>query len=389
MISLQQIFQTYGPEYVSRFGKTMPKNHKKVIARIINCRTADCGTVLYRCGGCGHIIRRHRSCGDRHCPTCQYANTQDWLEKHLKRQLPTPYFLITFTVPEPLRVFLRKHTRDGYNALFAASSETLKAFAADLRYCGVSQPGFFGVLHTWGGQMQYHPHIHYVVVGGGLSKDHTRWQASPARFFAPVKGMSKLFRGRFQRAMKKNGLFKEISVAVWKQAFNVNCQAVGSAENTLRYLAAYVFRIAISNHRIIKVENDRVFFRYQKKGTRVRKVISLPAMEFMRRFLQHVLPKGFVKIRYYGFLAPAAKVEWGRLRTLIQLSGNAVSPVTVEEEKKAEKEDDPAKDLRCPGCGEAMIYMDTLLPVRGQLVSVAGMQRKRKEQKKVGRLPGG
>src|SRR4029434_4523085 len=169
MNSVNDIFRSFGPEYLRHYGNRMPKTHRKVIDAMIACRTESCGLALYQCEQCGESHQLYRSCGNRHCPTCQRHKTRQWLQKQFERHLPTHHFLITFTVPEKLRPFIRKNQRAAYSALFKSSSEAIKKLAPDPHYIGANLPGFFGVLHTWGRTLQYHPHIHYIVPGGALS----------------------------------------------------------------------------------------------------------------------------------------------------------------------------------------------------------------------------
>jgi len=228
--------------------------------------------------------------------------------------------MLTFTVPEPLRAFLRSHQELGYDALFAASSQAIKALVHDPRFLGADRAGFFGVLHTWGRQLQYHPHIHYVVPGGALSSEDGAWYASSPSFFLPVKALSRLFRGKFRALIRKAALLDQIPSETWQQDWNVNCQAVPNAEASIHYLAPYVFKVAISDHRILKVEENAVSFSYKKPGSARLRTLTLDPLEFIRRFLQHVLPKGFMKVRYYGFLSPTAKVPLEDIKVLVELA---------------------------------------------------------------------
>jgi hypothetical protein len=254
-----------------------------------------------------------------------------WLARQLERQLPGHHFMLTFTVPEPLRPFLSHHQRLGYGALFEASSEAIKKLVHDSRFVGGDQAGFFGVLHTWGRQLQYHPHIHYVVPGGALSSEDGAWHASSPGFFLPVKALSRIFRAKFRDRMRKAGLLAQIPTQVWQQDWNVNCQAVPNAEASIAYLAPYVFKVAISDHRILKVEDGRVSFSYQKPGSARRRTLTLDALEFIRRFLTHVLPCGFMKVRYYGFLSPTARVALQEVKTKVELAhGFAVTAPEVD-----------------------------------------------------------
>lgn len=319
-MTINEIFKMYAHEYIDQFGEDMPSVHRKVINAIINCRTGYYGYMIYQCEECGkkHVI--YTSCGNRHCPGCQQHKTHLWLEKQIDKQLPGHHFLITFTVPSSLRLFIRSHQHVCYSALFKSSSDTIKKLAIDEKYIGGDLPGFFGVLHTWGRELTYHPHIHYIVPGGAFSKDDELWHPSRIDFFLPVEAMSKIFKAKFRDEMKKYNLYNDIPPDVWNQNWVVNCQAVGSSAESVKYLAPYVFKVAISNSRIIKIEDHKVFFKYRKSKSNRWRTMILDVMEFMRRFLQHVLPSGFMKLRYYGFLSPGSSVTLEKIRALIQLS---------------------------------------------------------------------
>ena len=193
MPTVADVLRRYGGQYLERFGATMPGEHKKVLHAITACRTGELGTVLYVCQSCGEIHAIGRSCGNRHCPICQHGKTKAWLEKQTDRLLPCPYFLVTFTLPAELRALARSHQRVIYAALFEASSQALCALAANPRFVGTDRLGFFGVLHTWGRTLDYHPHVHYVVPGGGIDEDGSRWLPSRANFLVPEKPLSILF----------------------------------------------------------------------------------------------------------------------------------------------------------------------------------------------------
>lgn len=357
MGAISEIFREFAPEYLRRFGDAMPAEHRKVIDAILLCRTEENGTVVYRCEECGlnHIL--NRSCGNRHCPQCQSHKTKLWLERQMTRMLPGHHFMMTFTVPEELRDLIRSHQRICYAALFAASSAAIKKLCLDPRHVGGDLPGFFGVLHTWGRQLQYHPHIHYVVPGGAISTANRGWQRSGQHFFLPVKALSGIFRAKFRERIEKAGLLSEVPKEVWQKPWNVNSQAVGKSEASIKYLAPYVFRVAISDHRIVKVENGRVLFRYKKHGSNRLRTMELEAMEFMHRFLQHVLPTGFMKVRYYGFMSPNSAIPLEEVRTHIELAYGFDVP-------EHEVETNPKHVLTCRECGNAVRYLFVNLPAK-------------------------
>lgn len=319
MPTVADVLRRYGPAYLERFGAAMPAEHKKVLNAITACRTGQLGGVVYQCACCGATHTMGRSCGNRHCPTCQQDKTKAWLENQLDRLLPCPYFLITFTVPAGLREFVRRNQRIAYAAMFEASSAAIKVLAADPKYVGTTQCGFFGIPHTWGRALDFHPHIHYVVPGGGLSKDGSEWLPSRADFFVPVRALSILFRAKLRDALDRAGLLADIDVAVWRQDWVVHSQAVGDGRGSLKYLAPYVFRVAISDRRIVSCENSRVTFSYRRSGSSRYRKMTVDASEFIRRFLQHVLPSGFPKVRHYGFLSPNCRQSIELVRWLITL----------------------------------------------------------------------
>jgi ribosomal protein L37AE/L43A len=350
MSKIQEIFQTYGPEYVKRYGNNMPSAHRKAIAAIVNCRTGELGMHEYACPSCGKTEHLPRSCGNRHCPSCQQHKARAWLHKQMQKLLPCSYFLLTFTVPEELRRFIRTHQRIAYSAMFDAASASLKKLARDQRFIGADQTGFFAVLHTWGRLMQYNPHIHVVMPGGGLSARRDQWMGSEPDFLVHVKALSPIYRAKLRDAIDKAGLLDHVDPDVWRKPWVVNCKAVGNGKWTLRYLSRYVFRVAISNNRIISCHNGMVTFRWRKVESRRWRKTTIDAMEFIRRFLQHVLPTGLMKIRHYGFLGANAKVPIQRIRELIcdlyEFLANLIQPPVPHE----------SPPRKCPSCGTSMVH---------------------------------
>jgi len=322
---------------------------------IMSCRTPVHGFTVYQCEKCGKTHYIHRGCGNRHCPTCQAGKALTWMDDQLEKLLPADYFLITFTVPEEIRAFMRAHQRETYNALFAASSQAIKVLSPDPKFIGGDLPGFFGVLHTWGRQMQYHPHIHYVAPGGAFNTQDGGWYCARADFYLPVKALSKIYRAKFRDAMQAAGLLHQIDPMTWESGWNVNIQAVGSGEKTVRYLSHYVFKVAISDYRIEKFEDGMVTFRYRKTGSNRDRRITVPAFEFIRRYLQHVLPTGFMKIRHYGFMNANSSVSLDQVRALIELQHG----FEIQIEQQAETSE---RTLYCPDCGGKLIYQFSVLP---------------------------
>jgi hypothetical protein len=316
MTTLRDIFTAFAPAYLERYPH-LPTAHRKVIRAIQNCRSGQYGHSLFQCHTCGGQHRVNHSCGNRHCPQCQQHKTQQWLQHHLDKQLPGPHFLLTFTVPELLRPFIRSQQRLAYHALFHASATALKRLAPDERFIGTNLPGFPGVLHTWGRQLQYHPHIHSIVPGGGLSADRSAWWPSRANFFVPVKALSPIYRALFKEAMAHAGLLEQIDPQVWTIPWNVHSQANHHGHSAFTYLAPYVFKVAISNRRIVSLTDHTVTFTSRKVGSARPPTAQLDVMEFLRRFLQHVLPDGFLKVRHFGCLHASCAVPLATIRLMI------------------------------------------------------------------------
>ena len=362
MGAIQEIFRRSGAAYREQFFDTMPAPHARVIDAITACRSAASGQVIFQCEDCGEPHVAARCCGNRHCPVCQQGKAGAWLARRLARrleqQLPTPYFMLTFTVPEGLREFLRRHPREGYGALFAASAGAIKALAADEKLLGAEAPGFFGVLHTWGRQLQYHPHIHYVVPGGGFDGEG-RWRAASRGFFLPVRALSVVFRAKFRDAIESAGLADEIGAEVWKVAWNVNCQAAGDGGRSLEYLSRYVFKVGISEGRIVSADETEVVFKYRKVNSARERRLALSPEEFIRRFLQHVLPSGFMKVRYFGFLSPGFSMPIEEVKGRIEMAhGFAVRAAPVARDVKEQQ----PRGKGCPHCGGKLRWCSVVLP---------------------------
>ncbi len=302
MSIIQDFFKRYSDEYLDHYGERIPKNHLKTIYAIRMCQSGEFGNLIFNCVECLKTHSIPCCCGNRHCPSCQQYKNDEWLQKQMKKLLPTHYFLVTITLPEKLRDVVRSNQRAAYAALFSCAIASLKKLAKDKRFIGSDLMGALAILHTWGGQLQYHPHIHLIIPGGVLSKDKEEWLPSRKDLFVHTKPLAKIFKAKFKEAMIQNDLIKLFPPSVWEQNWVIDSQSVGRGETALRYLSRYVFRVAISNHRIKSIDNHQVTFSYKNKIKKRWKTITLDAMEFMRRFLQHVLPIGFMKVRHYGFL---------------------------------------------------------------------------------------
>jgi hypothetical protein len=355
MTTLAEIIGQYGAAYEAKYGDRLLPSHRRVMRDIAQCRTAALGGHVYQCDVCDATHYQYHSCQNRHCPQCQHDQGQQWLIQQQAALLPVPYFMVTFTVPPALQEMARRHQKVVYNILFRTSAAALQDLAWDLRYVG-GQIGMVGVLHTWGRQLNYHPHVHYLVPAGGLSPNGEQWISARNTFLIPVKALSILFRAKFRDALKEADLFDQVPAQVWQQDWVTHCQPVGNGEGALKYLAPYIFRIAISNRRILKLADSKVTFRYRESDTGKWRTCTLTAEEFLRRFLQHVLPKGFVKVRYYGLFSPSLRHYLAVIRLWLDTS----APETAILDEGCDV--DAPHPVLCPTCGQVMRWVHKLRP---------------------------
>jgi hypothetical protein len=355
MNPIQEIFRDHGADYLRRYGQNIPPRHRKVISAIRNCGTNECGVHLFACDDCREAHRTGSSCGNRHCPVCQAGKSDEWLRKQMDKILPVNYFMITFTVPEELRRTFRAHPEVCYAALFKAAAGAMKKLAKDPRHIGCETAGFTGILHTWTRQLEYHPHVHFIVPGGGLRQEGTEWKSSGPEFFVPARPLSKIYRAMLVEMLKEAGLV--VPQSVWKTDWVVDIRNVGDGKAALKYLTQYIFRVAIAPSRIIRVAGGKVTFRYQRSGEKKWRLRELEVFEFIRRYLQHVLPHGFTKVRHYGFMSPNSKVGLQTLRELICRLYEILVPLLP---KKALRKKKPWVCKRCGG----HIYWHKFTPPR-------------------------
>lgn len=357
MVELADVFRAYGPAYREQYASRMLPSHLAAMRAIEQCRTEALGGHLYYCADCDENWYSYHSCRNRHCPKCQQDAAQDWLEKQHDLLLPVPYFLVTFTLPQSLRSLARTQQKSVYNLLFRSAAQSLQQLAQDPRFVG-GQIGMVGILQTWTRDLRYHPHVHFLVAGAGLSLDGRHWVRTKNHFFVHVKPLAKLFRGKMRDGLRQEGLLAQTPAPVWRQPWVVDCRPVGKGESALKYLAPYVFRVALSNKRILKLENGQVTFRYQDGETKQQRTCTLSAQAFIQRFLQHVLPKGFVKVRYFGLLAP------GNRSRLIQaqcLLGKTPDP-QLAPQTTTNDDSEGSKAVACPHCGRPMAIIQRLRP---------------------------
>ena len=353
MSTLADIFRQYGTEYLSKYHDHILPSHNKAMRHITSCRTPQMGGQKWLCKTCGKVHYSYHSCRDRHCSKCQTDRIGQWLDKQLDILLPVPYFMATVTAPEALRRVFRSHQKQMYHIFFKASAEALMTLALDKRFLG-AQIGLLGVLQTWTRKLAYHPHIHFLIPGGGL-KDQ-QWKYAKSNLLVHVKPLSRMIRRLFKQRLKQTDLYQSVPNSVWKQEWVCHIEPVRSGENALKYLAPYIYRGPISDRNILNVQNGRVTFRYKEQGSKTFKTSSLDAMEFLRRFLQHVLPKGFVRVRYFGFLATAKRAALDLIKEQIglRLSRKSLCYPTK-----------PKKPMTCPDCGQVLIFVCEIPRLRG------------------------
>jgi hypothetical protein len=354
----------FAPVYQEQFGARMPVRQQQVLQRLLNCRTPALGGALFVCPDCGLRHFRYHSCNDRHCPRCGQADADEWLAKQSAWLLPLDYFLLTFTVPEGLRAWMRSHPQLGYDALFAASAQALQDLAANPQRLG-AHLGMLGVLHTWSRTLIYHPHLHYLVPAGGLSPDGQAWIDSRRGFLVRVEPLSDHFRTCFRRWLEQQApeAMSDIPAKVWKQRWVTHSQAAGSGEKVLRYLSRYVFKTATGNRLVPQLPDGRVRWNYRDSQTNRWQSLVLEPQELIRRFLQHVLPAGFHRVRRFGWLHPSAKAKRERIQGLLddRAPGAETPTLAVLDSESEPDEVDPFDELER---AEGFVETQTFAPVK-------------------------
>jgi Putative transposase/Transposase zinc-binding domain len=375
-LEVADIIQAQGNRFVDCHRRQLSYQQLKVLRAIARCRTAALGGHVDACPRCGHKAISYNSCRNRHCPKCQAQARQRWLAAREQELLGVPYFHVVFTLPHELIPLCQRNPRILYDLLFRASAATMLEVAANPKHLG-AEIGFLSILHTWGQNLLLHPHVHCVIPAGGLSADHTRWIHPKYSFFLPVKVLSRVFRGKFiaglKRAFRKKRIHFPGAMAVldepsrfaaflrklFRQDWVVYAKpAFGGAPQVLRYLGRYTHRIAISNHRLLAFDGERVTFRWKDyaRGNKQRRM-TLSATEFLRRFLQHVLPRGFVRIRHFGFLANSCRTA--RLSVARRLLA-----ITPKPREPCSPSDSDSRTWRCPHCSTPMRIGPNLTALR-------------------------
>ena len=383
-LEMADIFRRAGPDYRQQHADSLSRGQRCVMGAIERCRTAALGGHVEQCDRCGHQRIAYNSCRNRHCPKCQSLVRAQWLEDRRADLIPVDYFHVVFTLPEEIAAIAYQNKAVVYDILFHATAETLRMIAATPKHLG-AEVGFIAILHTWGQQLQHHPHLHCVVPGGGLGANGERWISCRPGFFLPVRVLSRLFRRLFlaqlQDAFDSGQLhffnaLEALNASVAFAKYLAPARIVewdvyakppfGGPKQVLEYLGRYTHRVAISNNRLIGFDDGKVSFRWKDYRHESRKkVMCLDAQEFIRRFLLHVLPTGFQRIRHYGFLANRYRaVKLARCRQLLDEPAPAAKPPGAPQDYRDRYEQLTGKSLRdCPkcGCGQ-MICIETFPP---------------------------
>ncbi|MGH8280889.1 MAG: IS91 family transposase [Gammaproteobacteria bacterium] len=359
---MADILRAAGPELCAQLA-VLP-SQKRALQAILQCRTPALGGQVYGCEHCGTLQFSYHSCGNRHCPKCHGQQTERWLEQQRARLLPCPYYLLTFTVPAQLRTVARSEQKRFYGLLLQAAAASIQKLCADPQWVG-AQPALLGVLHTWTRAMLYHPHVHFLASAGGLSTDGQQWMvAKNAKFLVPVRALSVIFRAKIRDGLKAAGLLERVEPKVWKEKWVVHAQHAGSGQKVLDYLGRYVFRIAITQSRLQSLAEGQVTFRYRDYRTQQIKLVQLPVGQFIQRFVQHVLPKGFAKVRHYGLDGAACAERHAAAMALLEKSRPA--PTAQPEAPNSKQASDSPEPMRlCPHCRTGrLVWLADLLPMR-------------------------
>jgi hypothetical protein len=381
-LEVADLVRSAGRSFIEQNRRWLNRLHLKVLTAIERCRTAALGGHLDQCVRCGHRVISFNSCRNRHCPKCQ-ANARDrWLQARERELLPTPYAHVVFTLPHELAPLTLQNKKVVYDLLFHSSAETLMEIARDPQHLG-AEIGFFSVLHSWNQKLEFHPHIHCVVPAGGLSADHSRWITSQKNFFLPVGVLSEVFRGKFTEALReaftdgklafhgtlqplaRSKVFAQLLRQTFRKKWVVYAKRpFGGAQHALRYLGCYTHRVAISNHRLVEFKDDRVTFRWRDSAHHnKRRLMTLHVNEFLRRFLLHVLPPGFVRIRHFGFLSTRNRSKLLPV-CLRALQATTHSPAVSANTPAAVITEDHSQHstvvFLCPHCQGEMVILERL-----------------------------
>jgi len=367
-VELADVVRRFGSQYTARYGHWMMPSQKKALADIAACCTPELGGRLYRCDDCDETFWHYHCCRNRACPKCHGSQARQWLEERQTELLPCDYFHAVVTVPSAMRAAFHRHQKLLYGLLMQVSATAIKELCAEKRHLG-ALPGMLSVLHTWNGQLGYHPHVHMLITGGGITADGQHWEPARGRFLVPVAVFSRKIAALFRAALEaaEPAVFAKVPPQVWRREWVSFCKHYGQGNDAvLGYLSRYVFRTAISNARILGMDETHVTFRWKDRKANAWHVERLPSVEFLRRFLQHVLPRGFHKVRYYGLWHASKRDQSNRAWVLLMLEtpANTAQPLKISSLSEAlsalmepaDRIADEAADHepglpRCPHCG--------------------------------------
>ena len=336
------------PAYERKFGARLLPSHRRAVAAVVSCRTPALGGEVFRCD-CGQFHFAYHSCNHRACPQCGHADATVWLEGQRRRLLPVPYYLVTFTVPGQLRALIRSNQKLLYDLLLRHCAGALLEVGAQHKNLG-AQLGLLAVLQTWTRDLRFHPHVHCVVPAGGLSFDGLRWlRPKDPAYFLPEPVLAMRLRTRLKQALQQDHphLFVQVPHLIWSMNWVANVRSVGRGESALKYLAAYLYRTAFSAERILQDDGRFITFSYRHNTGQTR-TVRLSAECFLHRFLQHVLPRGFQRVRYFGWLSAAGKTNWERILALLDWTPPPMTPAT------------PLPPPLCPSCNQPMKWFSSL-----------------------------
>lgn len=343
------VARRFGPRYAAKYGADMLPSHRRTLADLAACRTAELGWQTYRCNGCGRQHVCYAACRNRHCPKCSGSEREKWLLKRRGEMLPVPYFHFVFTVPKCLRAVFRKHQRVAYGLLMKAAAASILEMAADPRHLG-AQVGVMAVLHTWTRAMLYHPHVHCLVPAGGLTKEGVWRSPKNPKILLPATALSALFRGKLMAMLREAVPDLYVPAKAWDQNWVVHGKmAQPNSDAALEYLGRYVNRVALTNNAIVAMDDETVTFRY-KPNNAPWQTATLTGEAFLGRYLQHVLPQGLCKIRYYGLWHPSNRKRLRLAQLILCFFQRLAVPETVDPDDQARQ---AARPLTCPRCGSS------------------------------------
>ena len=363
MIEVADIFRQHAATYRTHHALSAPQ--LRAMRDIEYCRTAFFGGHVAQCDHCGSVRYAYHSCRNRHCPKCHGEQSAAWLEKQQSRLLPCPHYFLTFTLPAALRPLAHWQPKMVYGLLLRCASAAIQKLAGDPKYLGAT-PAILAVLHTWTRALLYHPHVHLLVSAGGLAPHGQHWLSpkNPA-FLVPVRALSVIFRAKLRDALGRKGLLAQTPAEIWQQPWVVHSQPAGAGEKVLGYLARYAFRVAIANSRLESFHDGQVTFRYRDNRTQQLQRVTVSAEEFIGRFLQHILPAGFPKVRYYGLASASRQEDRERARALIKPSAVAVNTNDAPADLPSPVAQAVLPLPLCPQCRMGhLIVIQTLRPQR-------------------------